>query len=257
MSTYNKRTLEPRIIDELTRVKEIKKKRFCSRHDIMEEINFPSANPSRIVIKSNEKGTGFMRNHYHEEFCRDYINKKDFDAVVDKVSLIIGNEYSRKRKLDTKGMSIWIQLAMLLALVLMMVFCCMAYYLPDYGIAYQIFTYCIVAAGFTVALIIMFYNFCLPFQESLTFEQMVFRKVNEHLIGINPQYKSRNLEWILIPCHYWMELRMLDKREEDYNETPKYGPSGTGVINRSSSNEKSVSKQDDEDSNMFDDDEEE
>lgn len=106
MSTYNKRTLEPRIIDELTRIKEIKKKRFCSRHEIMNEINFPSSTPARVVIKSNEKGTGFMRNFYNEEYCKDYISKKEFDAIVDKVSLIIGNEYSRKRKLDSQGISL-------------------------------------------------------------------------------------------------------------------------------------------------------
>ena len=253
MSNYAKRTLEPRIVDELTRVKDIKKKRFCSRHEIMEEINFPSSTPARIVIKSNEKGTGFMRNHYQEEYCRDYISKKDFDAVVDKVSLIIGNEYSRKRKLDTQGMNMWIILSMLLALALMFVFCCMGYYLPDHGTGYQVITYCFVAAGFTVALIIMFYNFCKPFEESLTFEQMVFRKVNEYLVNLNLSYRGKNLEWILIPCHYWMELRMLDKREEDYDGIPNNGVSLNGEIrNRDASKERSMNGQN-ENSNLFED----
>lgn len=218
MSTYIKRTLEPRIVDELVRIKEIKNKRFCSRRDIMDEINFPNSNPARIVIKSNEKGTGFMRNHYTEEYCKDYIPKKEFDAIVDKCSLIIGNEYSRKRKLDTQDMSIWIQLAMLVALILAFVFCTMAYYIPSYSTGYKIITFIIAAAGYIVALLIMFYNFCTPYQESLTFDQMVFKKVNEYLASVNESMRTRNMEWILIPCHYWMELRFTDKNDADYDQ---------------------------------------
>ena len=198
MSVYIKRTLEPRIIDELVRIKEIKNKRFCSRRDIMEEINFPPSNPSRLVIKSNEKGTGFMRNHYNEDIWKDYIPKKEFDSIVDNVSLIIGNEYSRKRKLDTQGMSLWVQLSMLFALALAFVFCVMAYYIPQYEIGYKIITFCIAGAGYFAALVILFYNFWMPYHESLTFDQMVFRKVNEFLANINESMRSRNMEWILI-----------------------------------------------------------
>ena len=182
----------------------------------MDEINFPVANPARIIIRSNEKGTGFMRNHYNEEYCKNYIPKKEFDDIVDKCSLIIGNEYSRKRKLDTQDMSFMIQISMLVALALAFVFCTMAYYIPSYSTAYKVITFCIAAAGYIVALIIMFYNFCTPYQESLTFDQMVFRKVNEYLATINESMRSRNMEWILIPCHYWMELRFTDKDEANY-----------------------------------------
>ena len=81
MSRYAKRTLEPRIISELTRIKDFKARRFCSRHEVMDEINFPETTPARIVVRSNEKGTGFMRNYYHEEYCRNYISEKEFNAL--------------------------------------------------------------------------------------------------------------------------------------------------------------------------------
>jgi hypothetical protein len=219
MSTYAKRTLEPRIVTELTRIREIKKKRFSSRHEIMAEINFPTTNPARIVIKSNEKGTGFMRNHYHDEYCSPYISKKEFDGVVDKVSLIIGNEYSRKRKLDTKGMSSCTKLLFMFAFLQIIAFTIffLIYIEGESKNAYKIVTIVTAGVGFAIGLAIMFYNFFSPYEEMLTFDQMVFRKVNEHLVSINEQYRQRNLEWILIPCHYWMELRMLDKNEKDYD----------------------------------------
>lgn len=46
---------------------------------------------------------------------------------------------------------------------------------------------------------------------------MVFKKVNEYLANINEQMRPRNMEWILIPCHYWMELRFKDKSEANYD----------------------------------------
>lgn len=218
MSTYAKRTLEPRIVTELTRIREMKKKRFCSRHEIMAEINFPKNNPARVIIKSNEKGTGFMRNHYHEEYCSPYIPKKEFDDVVDKCSLLIGNEYSRKRKMDTKSMSSCTKLLFMFAFLQIIAFTIffLIYIEGESKNAYKIVTIVTAGVGFAIGLAIMLYNFFSPYEELLTFDQMVFRKVNEYLITINEQYRQRNLEWILIPCHYWMELRMLDKNEKEF-----------------------------------------
>ena len=220
MSRYAKRTLEPRIISELSRIKEYQNKRFCSRHEIMDEINFPETNPARIVIKSNEKGTGFMRNHYHDEYCRSYVTRKDFDQVVDKVSLVIGNEYSRKRKLDNKGMDMCTKLLMLVAFLQLILFFIFAMiFVETDNDPYKYITIANAFIGFAIALSIMMYNYCRAYEESSTFEQMVFRKVNEYLININEDFRSKNLEWVLIPNHYWMELRILDKNEKDY-ETP-------------------------------------
>lgn len=257
MSTYAKRTLEPRIVEELTRIREIKNKRFSSRIDIMEQINFPPSTPAKIVIKSNEKGTGFMRNHYVEEYCKDYIPKEEFDAIVDKVSYIIGNEYSRKRNLDTKGMSIWIQLSMMTALALAFCFCVMAYYIPKYGTTYKVITFLIAVAGYLVAISIMMYNFCAPYQESLTFDQMVFRKVNEYLASINEKMRQRKMEWILIPCHYWMELRFLDKNERDYEGPTAHGRNDHTNLNGSNTKQPvNGNYEEDEGSKLFDDDDE-
>lgn len=259
MSRYSKRTLEPRIVSELVRIKEIKNKRFCSRHEIIAEVNFPATTPARICIKSNEKGTGFMRNHYHEEFCKNYISKKEFDGVVDKVSLIIGNEYSRKRKLDTKGMDMCTKVLMFLAFLQLVLFFCFALaFIETDGNAYKFITIANAFIGFGIALSIMLYNFCRPYEDSSTFEQMVFKKVNEYLLQINVGYKDINLEWVLIPNHYWMELRMLDKNEKDYDE-PHHsafkGQNNLPIPNEVPNEDKSSS--DENGSQLFDDEEDE
>jgi hypothetical protein len=219
MSTYVKKTLEPRIVNEMQRIKAFKNKKFCSRHEIMEEINFPPTNPARIVVKSNEKGTGFMRNHYHEEYCRNYISKKDFDTTVDKVSLIIGNEYSRKRKLDTQGMTNWTKILLGIALIQMFFFSilALAYHWSEANRSILITTIAVAIFGFAIGLAILLYNFCRPYEETLTFEQMVFRKVSEYLSSANDTYRNQNIEWVLVPYHYWMEVRMMDKNERDYD----------------------------------------
>lgn len=263
MSKYAKRTIEPRISTELTRIKEFKLKRFCSRHEIMEEIRFPETTPARIVIKSNEKGTGFMRNHYHDEYCKGYIDKKDFDATVDKVSLIIGNEYSRKRKLDTKGMDFCTNVLMLIALLQLILFFIFAMaFIETDGEGYKFVTIANAFIGFAIALSIMIYNYFKPYEESATFEQMVFRKVNEHLIGVNETIRIKKLEWVLIPNHYWMELRMLDKNEKDYDrntggEQIDQDSPDNNYLGLQNSDEDAGNNHSDENSKNFQDDEEE
>lgn len=223
MSTY-KREYESRIVNELRRIQDIKEKRFCSRHEVMEEINFPETNQSRIIIKSNEKGTGFMRNHYHEQYCPPYITKKEFDAIVDKASLIIGNEYSRKRKLDTQGMGLWVQLSLVGTFILGLVFIIMGYYLDQHGPAYEAITYIICGISWICSISILLYNFLKPFQESSSFEDMVYRKVGEYFNKVNEKWNPKNLDWLLIPGHYWIEVRMLDKpQEEDMVNGNKFG----------------------------------
>mmetsp|Transcript_712 Transcript_712/g.835 ORF Transcript_712/g.835 Transcript_712/m.835 type:complete len:231 (+) Transcript_712:112-804(+) len=228
----------------------------------MDEINFPESTPARIVIKSNEKGTGFMRNHYHDEFCRNYITKKDFDIVVDKVSLIIGNEYSRKRKLDTKGMDMCTKVLMLVALLQLLLFFLFAMIFVETGTdGYKYVTIANAFIGFSIALSIMFYNYFRPYEENSTFEQMVFRKVNEHLIFINEDFRSQNLEWLLIPNHYWMELRILDKNEKDF-DAPINGPGRSRFQNHNSLQDESEdnkphqSKSEEDNSKLFEEDEE-
>lgn len=197
----------------------------------MEELEFPETTPARIVIKSNEKGTGFMRNHYHSEYCSPYINKRDFDNIVDKCSLIISGEYSRKRKLDTQGMNMCTKIFFLvggLQILSFMIFA-LVYHWANHGRGFKIVTIVNGFLGFVCALGLMLYNFCRPYEETLTFEQMVFRKVSEYLSTVNDEWRSKNIEWVLIPRHYWMEMRMLDKNEADYDKEPvKYDPKYKG-----------------------------
>lgn len=254
MSQFSKRTLLPRVVEEMRRIKELKKAKFFSRHEIMEEIRFPETTPARIVIKSNEKGTGFMRNHYNEEYLSGYISRKDFDEIVDKCSTIVGNEYSRKRNQDTQGMDLWIKITIALAFLLALVFLWMAYYIPDVDEdIYEVIVFILAIPSFLISIFIMLFNFCQPFQENLSFEQMVYRKVNEYLVNVNNSMKAKHLEWVLIPNHYWMEVRMTDKNEEDYDmDRPGLHNGHAEDQKLSSSHRNRDWNMDDENSKLFD-----
>jgi hypothetical protein len=125
---------------------------------------------------------------------------------------------------------------------LVLFFCFALAFVESDADAYKWITTLNAFVGFAIALSIMLYNFCRPYEDTSTFEQMVFKKVNEYLNQINESYKEQNLEWVLIPNHYWMELRMLDKNENDYDEPED-------AVNESRGGS------DDENSQLFDDEE--
>jgi hypothetical protein len=69
------------------------------------EIFLPSSDESIIVIPSNVKGTGFLRNKYAENrrFLGGLISKKEFDSMVDTCSKLTAKVYSHNRKKDVEG----------------------------------------------------------------------------------------------------------------------------------------------------------
>lgn len=137
-------------------------------------------------------------------------------------------------------------------------------FIQTQGNGYKYVTIANAFIGFAIALSIMLYNYLRSYSESATFEQMVFRKVNEHLMNVNESFRAKKLEWVLIPNHYWMELRMLDKNEKDYDTTPTHngkevdkfkGQNNLGIQNEEES-QAPPSKSEDIHSKLFEDDEE-
>ena len=43
---------------------------YLNREEIMEKLNFPCNSKDLVVVKSNGKGTGFMRKQYDERFLK-------------------------------------------------------------------------------------------------------------------------------------------------------------------------------------------
>ena len=55
------KSVEPRIQKELDRIQGIIETRYVTRPELMESIRFPENSPNLVVIKSNEKGIGFLK----------------------------------------------------------------------------------------------------------------------------------------------------------------------------------------------------
>ena len=68
---------------------------YMTREEIMEKLNFPNNGPNLVVVKSNGKGTGFMRNQYDERYLRGHIDKDEFVKIIDYASKIMKNLYSK------------------------------------------------------------------------------------------------------------------------------------------------------------------
>lgn len=60
--------LHPRIKKVLADVDEMLEQRYMTRENIMEEIKIPENSPDLVVIKSNGKGTGFLKICYDAHY---------------------------------------------------------------------------------------------------------------------------------------------------------------------------------------------
>ena len=89
--------MEARIQKELDNIEQLKEARYLTRSELMEKINFPKNSPNLIVILSNDKGIGFLKGDgvYDSKYCAGYINKDEFDKIIDKASSIMGQVYSK------------------------------------------------------------------------------------------------------------------------------------------------------------------
>jgi hypothetical protein len=95
-------------------------------------VQIPYSNENVIIIPSNDKGTGFLRNQYKENkrYMRGLLSKEEHDIIVSECSTIAAEIYSRKRKSDIKGVPI--PMVYILALNTLMLFA--YFFLIYYGV---------------------------------------------------------------------------------------------------------------------------
>ena len=72
---------------------------------------------------------------------------------------MIGNVYSKKRQMDSQGVSVYYKLGLLLSVAISFAFLVMAYYLPEYALWYQILTFALLAVALIIVSTISLLNF--------------------------------------------------------------------------------------------------
>lgn len=182
----------------------------------MEMVNFPSNSPNLVVIKSNDKGIGFLKTQYDARYCAGVINKDEFDSIIERASNLMGGVYSKKRKMDSQGVPLWYKISLLLSVLVALIFLIMAYYLPENDLWYQILTFALLAVSLALVSIISLVNFCKRTDRIETFEEMILEKIGSYFHQLNEsKFYARNMEWFLVPGHYWLELR-INKRQNNF-----------------------------------------
>jgi multidrug transporter EmrE-like cation transporter len=212
--------IEPRIQAELDKIHDITENRYTTRPELMEMITFPENSQNLIVISSNDKGVGFLKTCYDGRYCAGIVTKDEFDTIVEKASNLIGKVYSNKRKMDSQGVPVIYKLSLLVAALISFIFLVMAYYLPEKSIAYQVFTFILLGISLTIVALVSLINFCQKTSRILTFDEMVMDKVGTYFDQLNQnEYYDRKMEWFLVPGHYWLELRIMQQRNNFVAET--------------------------------------
>lgn len=219
--------IEPRIQDELDHIDQLKESRYLTRTELMEMINFPSNTPNLIVIKSNDKGIGFLKTMYDSRYCAGVITKDEFDSIIERASNLMGGVYSKKRKMDTQGVPTWYKLSLLLSCAIALAFLIMAYYLPENDLWYEILTFALLVVSLLIVSGISLINFCKRTDKIETYDDMIMDKIGDYFENLNQsKFLKRNMEWYLVPGHYWLELR-IHKRHDNYMT----GETEVGLLN--------------------------
>ena len=130
--------------------------------------------------------------------------------------------------MDTQGVPCWYKLALLLSILTALPFLYMAYYLPENDVWYEILTFTLLSISLIIACAISLINFFKKTDEIHTFEEMIMERVGAYFEKLNEnKYRKKNMEWYLVPGHYWLELRIKDRRnnfvdEVNQNQVPTY-----------------------------------
>jgi hypothetical protein len=74
---------DPSIQKELLRIEKMMTERYMTREEVSEKVRFPKNRPNKIVIKGNEKGTGFLRGQYRNDFLNGIISEEEFEVYID------------------------------------------------------------------------------------------------------------------------------------------------------------------------------
>jgi hypothetical protein len=86
---------EAYIMEEYQRIANENPNMLLTREDLLEKMNIPQNTPELVVVRSNSKGTGFMRNQYDERYLKRHISQEEFLKTIDYASFIMKKLYSK------------------------------------------------------------------------------------------------------------------------------------------------------------------
>jgi len=183
------------------------------------EVFLPNSDDTMIVVPSNIKGTGFLRNKYPENrrFLAGLISKKEFDSMVDTCSKLTAKVYSHNRKKDVEGIPQSVILSLFFSSVLLLVFFFLMYYgIRDDNEKTRIAGFFMLAISVFITTIIGIVNFFQKPGKYTPYKEMVRKTLLALFERLNKKYGNRGLEWDVRDNHYWIEIKVDKKKSEAY-----------------------------------------
>jgi hypothetical protein len=80
-------------------------KKILDRSQLMDHMLFPENGPNLVIVPSNKQGTGFLNHCYDEQYLKEHISEKEFNAVVIVASKLASKCYAKKKILDKRGVN--------------------------------------------------------------------------------------------------------------------------------------------------------
>lgn len=115
-----------------------------------------------IIVPSNDKGTGFLRNKYYEnkKFLAGLITKTEFNEIVDECSKRVAKAYSYNRNKDNEGVSSYIVASLGFATVCLFAYFFLLFYgIRDKDRSLRITGYILLGISIAITFAIGFYNY--------------------------------------------------------------------------------------------------
>lgn len=181
----------------------------------MKALAIPENTEELVIIPSNEKGTGFLRNLYDERFLTGFITKEQFDKVIDECSKINARKYSEKRKADTEGTQKSMIMVISASYILTMAFFVTMFLALEKGDhLLSLISYIFLTVAFFLMTFVAITNYMSKKNVSnATYSEMVTKAIDKYFRQANLIYRKDNVEWAIVEGHFWIELRILDKIE--------------------------------------------
>ena len=189
------------------------------------EIYVPLSDENCVVIPSNMKGTGFLKNLYklNKPYLGGLINRQDFDNIIEGSAKITAMVYSHNRKKDVEGIPSYVMVSLGFSTILLLCFIFLLYY----GIRDEDSNTCI-AGFFTlgvsvfITMVIGVVNFFSRPDKYTPFKEMVRKALLKYFVQCNKEYVSRGLEFDVRDNHYWIEIKINRNKAETFRRQIHY-----------------------------------
>lgn len=202
-------------------------KQTFSRGGHQKEIFVPRSCDSMVVVQSNIKGTGFMRNTWwtNRPYIGGTLKMKEFNGIIDTCSQIVGKVYSHNRKKDVEGINQYVLLSLGLSTALLFCFFFLMYYgIRDDNENARIAGFFILAISVFITLVIGIVNFFQKPEKYTSYKDMVRKTLNAFFERLNKKYGNRGLEFEVKENHYWIQVNINKKKAETWRKQINYNP---------------------------------